>query len=171
MTPALDPPAHPASRPAVSRMHAEASARPPEAVPFAAALLVGVALGVVFAQSEVASWFRIQEMFRFQSVHLYGTIASAIATAGVSTALLRRADVRRRTGGPLADAPKVWGDRRGVRYWLGGTVFGLGWGLLGACPGPIYALIGGGATVFVAALAAALAGARLYGALRHRLPH
>ena len=142
-----------------------------EAVPLAAALLVGVALGVVFVQSEVASWFRIQEMFRFQSVHLYGIIGSAIATAIGSTALLRRLNVRGRTGEPLQSPVKVWGERRGARYWLGGSLFGLGWGLLGACPGPLYALIGGGATVLVVALGAALLGARTYAALRPRLPH
>ena len=166
--PVLDPPRLAAHRLPAIRPRSE---EPPESVPLVAALLVGVGLGVVFVQSEVASWFRIQEMFRFQSVHLYGTIASAIATAAGSTALLRRLGVRRRTGEPLASAPKVCGDRHGARYWLGGTVFGLGWGLLGACPGPIYALIGGGATVVVAALAASLVGARLYAALRHRLPH
>ena len=166
--PVLDPPRPAVRRPSPARPQPE---RPAEAVPLVAALLVGVGLGVVFVQSEVASWFRIQEMFRFQSVHMYGTIATAIATAIAVPALLRHLGVRRRTGGPLVSEPKVWGDRRGARYWLGGSVFGLGWGLLGACPGPIYALIGGGATVIVAALAASLVGARLYAALRHRLPH
>lgn len=142
-----------------------------ETVPLAAALLAGVALGVVFVQSEVASWFRIQEMFRFQSLHLFGIIGSAVATAMLSTAGLRRLGARRRTGEALAPPPKAWGEHRGARYWLGGGLFGLGWGLLGACPGPLYALLGGGATCLLVALAAALFGARTYAALRPRLPH
>lgn len=143
----------------------------PPGVPLLAALAIGTALGVVFVQSEVASWFRIQEMFRFQSIHLYGIIGSAVATAIATTAALRRLGVRRRDGSALRDAPKVWGASHGARYWIGGGLFGLGWGLLGACPGPVYALIGGGATVFVVALAAALLGARLYASLRPHLPH
>lgn len=140
-------------------------------VPAAAALSVGVALGVVFLQSEVASWYRIQEMFRFQSLHMYGIIGSAIATASLSTWVLRRAGVQSRAGHPLAAPPKEWGDRGGARYWLGGLVFGLGWGLLGACPGPLYALIGGGAWPLTLALASALLGAVAYDRLRSRLPH
>jgi uncharacterized membrane protein YedE/YeeE len=136
-------------------------------------LLAGVYLGVVFVQSEVVSWFRIQEMFRFQSVHLYGIIGSAVAVAAASLWLIRRLDVRTLHGEPIGPAPKQWGDSRvpGARYWLGGTLFGLGWALIGACPGPIFALLGGGVTVIVVALVAALAGTWAYAALRAHLPH
>jgi uncharacterized protein len=131
--------------------------------------LLGVVFGVVLTKSEVVSWFRIQEMFRFQSFHMYGVIGSALAVAATSVALIRRLKVRALTGEEVAFAPRELGTGR--RYWIGGTVFGLGWALTGACPGPLVALIGSGATVFVVAILAAVAGTWLYGALRPHLPH
>jgi|SRR3989442_11103794 len=131
--------------------------------------LLGVVFGLVLTKSEVVSWFRIQEMFRFQSFHMYGVIGSAIAVAATSVALIRRLKVRALTGEEIAIAPKGFGTGR--RYWIGGTVFGLGWALTGACPGPLVALIGSGATVFVMAVLAAVAGTWLYGFLRPHLPH
>ncbi len=135
--------------------------------------LLGAYLGVLFMQGEVLSWFRIQEMFRFQSFHMYGIIGSAVAVGMFSLALIRRLDLRTVRGEPIRVPPKLWGDSRipGARYWIGGTIFGLGWGLLGACPGPIFALLGGGVTVMVVPLVAALAGTWTYSAIRHRLPH
>ena len=132
-------------------------------------VLLGIVFGVVLTKSEVVSWFRIQEMFRFQSFHMYGVIGSALAVAAISIALMRRLRVRTLTGEAIAIAPKAFGTGR--RYWIGGTVFGLGWALTGACPGPLVALIGSGATVFVVAVLAAVAGTWLYGALRPRLAH
>jgi uncharacterized membrane protein YedE/YeeE len=132
-------------------------------------VLLGIVFGVVLTKSEVVSWFRIQEMFRFQSFHMYGVIGSALAVAAISVALIRRLDLRALTGAEIAIAPKEFGTGR--RYWIGGTVFGLGWSLTGACPGPLVALIGSGATVFVVAVLAAVAGTWLYGVLRPRLPH
>ena len=131
--------------------------------------LLGIAFGVLLTKSEVVSWFRIQEMFRFQSFHMYGVIGSAVAVAATSVALIRRLKVRALTGEAIAIAPKAFGTGR--RYWIGGTVFGLGWALTGACPGPLVALIGSGATVFVMAVLAAVAGTWLYGFLRPHLPH
>ena len=131
---------------------------------------VGVLLGVVFVKSEVLSWYRIQEMFRFQSGHMYLVIASAVAVATLSIQLLRWRGLRTLAGQAIAIQPKEM-TPRGARYWLGGTVFGLGWGLLGACPGPIFALIGAGVTSMSVALLSALAGTWLYGALQTRLPH
>lgn len=133
-------------------------------------LLIGVVFGVVLVKAEVISWFRIQEMFRFQSFHMYGIIGSAVAVGALSVGLIRRVGARGPHGGRVDVAPK---ESRGLNrhYWLGGTVFGLGWALTGACPGPIYALIGSGATVFVVVLAAALLGTWTYAALRPRLPH
>ncbi len=135
--------------------------------------VLGAALGLVFTQSQVISWFRIYEMFRFESFHMYGVIGSAVATAALSLWALRRWGVTTLSGAPIEVQPKAWGDSRlpGARYWLGGITFGLGWALLGACPGPLVALLGGGVTVMVAALVAALAGTWAYAALRTVLPH
>jgi uncharacterized protein len=136
-------------------------------------LALGTYLGVLFMQGEVLSWFRIQEMFRFQAFHMYGVIGSAVAVGAVSLALIRRFDLRTVRGEPIRVPPKLWGDGRipGARYWIGGTFFGLGWGLLGACPGPIFALLGSGVTVMVVGLGAALVGTWTYAALRDYLPH
>ncbi|MBI3402432.1 MAG: YeeE/YedE family protein [Acidobacteria bacterium] len=120
-------------------------------------------------EAEVISWFRIQEMFRFDAFHMYGIIGSAVAVAGLSLLAIAKLGLRAPDGSPLALAPKRLGT--GVRYLAGGTIFGLGWALTGACPGPLVALIGGGVPVMVVALAGALAGTWLYGLLRPRLPH
>ena len=132
-------------------------------------LLLGAAFGVVLTKSEVLSWFRIQEMFRFQSPRMYEIIASAILAAAVSVALIKRLEARTMGGEPIAIPPKKLGY--GARYALGGTIFGLGWALTGACPGPLFALVGNGVTVMAAAIVSALAGTWLYGVLRPRLPH
>ncbi len=129
----------------------------------------GALLGIVFVKSEVLTWYRIQEMFRFQSAHMYLVIASAIAVASTGVQLIKRVGWRDLDGEPITTSPKQM-TPRGARYWMGGTVFGLGWGLLGACPGPIFALIGAGATSLIVALASAMAGTWLYGALESRLP-
>jgi uncharacterized membrane protein YedE/YeeE len=132
-------------------------------------VLLGIVFGTVLTKAEVISWFRIQEMFRFQSFYMYGVIASALAVAATSLALIRRFGVRTLAGEEITVAPKVFGTGR--RYWIGGTVFGLGWALTGACPGPLVALIGSGATVYVVSFLAAVAGTWLYGVLRPYLPH
>ncbi|TVR60732.1 MAG: YeeE/YedE family protein [Gemmatimonadales bacterium] len=136
-------------------------------------LLIGMYLGIIFVQSEVVSWFRIQEMFRFQSFHMYGIIGMAVAVAAVSVQIIKRMGLTSATGEPIKLSPKQWGDSRipGARYWIGGTLFGIGWALLGACPGPIFALLGGGVSVLVVALLGALAGTWAYSALRSKLPH
>lgn len=132
-------------------------------------LLLGAWFGIVLIQSEVSSWYRIQEMFRFQSPRMYLIIASAIATAFVSLQLIRRLGIKTITGEPIAAPPKVMG--RGIRYAAGGTMFGMGWALVGACPGPLFALAGHGLTVLTVAIISALAGTWLYAILRPRLPH
>jgi hypothetical protein len=132
-------------------------------------LLLGVCFGIVLTKSEVVSWFRIQEMFRFQSPRMYEIIASAVVVAAVSVALIKRLGVKTASGEPIAIPPKRLG--LGVRYAVGGTLFGLGWALAGACPGPLFALVGSGVTVMVAAIVSALAGTWLYGFLRPKLPH
>ncbi|MEX2399221.1 MAG: DUF6691 family protein [Rhodothermales bacterium] len=132
-------------------------------------LVIGIGFGIVLVRSEVVSWFRIQEMFRFQSFHMYGIIGSAVMVAALSIQIIKRMGLKTVAGEPIAISPKEWG--KGTRYWLGGTIFGLGWALLGACPGPIFALLGSGITVMVVALVSALAGTWTYAALRPRLPH
>jgi len=130
-------------------------------------LVVGVVFGFVLTKSEAISWFRIQEMFRFQSVHMYGLILSAVLVGMLSIYLIKRFRVRTLTGEPIIIEPKVfhWGNV------IGGVIFGLGWAMTGACPGPLYALVGAGVYVMVVGLLAAIAGTWVYGLLRDRLPH
>jgi uncharacterized membrane protein YedE/YeeE len=129
----------------------------------------GALLGILFVKSEVLSWYRIQEMFRFQSLHMYLIIASALVVAAGGVQVIQRFGLRSLEGQAIA-IPQKEMTRRGTRYWLGGTVFGLGWALLGACPGPIFALIGVGVTSMSVALISALAGTWCYGVLQSRLP-
>ena len=131
--------------------------------------LLGCGFGAVLMEAEVISWFRIQEMFRFDAFHMYGIIGSAVVVAGVSLLVIKKLELRDAEGQPLALAPKAVGT--GVRYIAGGTIFGLGWALTGACPGPLVALVGGGVPVMIVALASALAGTWVYGFLRPHLPH
>ena len=114
--------------------------------------LLGLYLGIVFTRSEVVSWFRIQEMFRFQSFHMYGIIGSAVLVGAIGVALIKRLEARSVTGRAMEMDPA---GKPGPQHILGGTTFGLGWGLLGACPGPLYVLIGNGVTVMIVALASA----------------
>lgn len=132
-------------------------------------LLLGTFFGVLLVKSEAISWFRIQEMFRFQSIHMYGILGSAVVVAGISLALLKRFGIKTAFGEAANIPPRDW--ERGRAQLFGGTIFGLGWALLGACPGPLYALIGSGVTVIVVALVSAVAGVWAYGYLRPRLPH
>jgi uncharacterized membrane protein YedE/YeeE len=129
----------------------------------------GVAFGFVLTRAEVISWFRIQEMFRFQSFHMYGIIASAILVAAASLEILKRTRAQALDGTPIALAPKQLG--RGYRYAVGGTIFGIGWALTGACPGPLFALLGSGISVMVVPILSAIAGTWAYGYLRPQLPH
>jgi uncharacterized membrane protein YedE/YeeE len=123
----------------------------------------------VLTKSEVLSWFRIQEMFRFQSLRMYGIIGSAVVTAAVSVALIKRLQLKSASGEVISIPPKQVGT--GVRYAVGGIIFGLAWALTGACPGPLFALIGAGVPVMVVAVLSALLGTWIYGWLRPKLPH
>ena len=131
--------------------------------------LLGGVFGMIIVEAEAISWFRIQEMFRFQSFHMYGVIATAVLTAGVSLIAIRWLGLRGRDGVPIGLPPKTVGA--GTRYVAGGTIFGIGWALTGACPGPLIALVGAGTTVMLVAVMSALAGTWTYGKLRPRLPH
>jgi hypothetical protein len=131
--------------------------------------LIGSAFGVIIVESEVISWFRIQEMFRFDAFHMYGIIGTAVLTGAISLLTIKRLGLRGRDGEPLGFTPKVLGT--GARYLAGGTVFGLGWALTGACPGPLVALVGAGTPVMLVAFLSALGGTWTYGRLRPKLPH
>jgi uncharacterized membrane protein YedE/YeeE len=119
-------------------------------------------------KSEAVSWFRIQEMFRFQSFHMYGIIGTAVILGVIITALIKRNEVRTVEGSRITFSPKQMSI---TRYLLGGIIFGLGWALSGACPGPMYTLVGAGIPVFLVVIASAVLGTMVYGALRSKLPH
>jgi len=131
-------------------------------------LFTGLAFGFITIKSEIASWYRIQEMFRFDSFHMYGVIGSAIPVAALGLWLLRRREQRSLNGERISIPPK---DRGFVRYAAGGTLFGLGWALAGACPGPMLALAGAGWWPILIVLAGAVLGTYVYGLVRTRLPH
>jgi uncharacterized protein len=161
---------HTSARP--SERHGEGApssgAAPINPLGFLIYLALGTFLGFVFVLSEVVSWYRIQEMFRFQDPHMYGVIGAAVVVAFLSVTLIRRFSLRAVGGERIVIEPK---DPRWRRALFGGSVFGLGWALTGACPGPIAALIGAGLPGYVVVLAGALLGAILYAKARHRLPH
>jgi uncharacterized protein len=131
-------------------------------------LMAGLYFGFVLTKAEVVSWYRIQEMFRFQSFHMYGVIGSAVVVGMVSLWLIRRFHLRAMNGEEMRTNPKA---TTYVRYVVGGTIFGLGWALTGACPGPIATLIGSGSSIFLVVLLSAVAGTWVYGWLRPKLPH
>nr|WP_221284314.1 DUF6691 family protein [Deinococcus humi] len=131
-------------------------------------LLAGLYFGVVLVKSEAASWYRIQEMFRFESFHMFGLIGSAVLTGMVATLLLRRSGLNSRDGQTIRVTDKEKGWRR---YVFGGLTFGVGWGLAGVCPGPIFTLLGAGIWPMLLVLAFALLGTYLYGTFKDRLPH
>lgn len=131
---------------------------------------LGIFLGTLFLKSEVASWFRIQEMFRFQAIHMYGVIGSAVAVGALSVALLKRMRARTVRGDEI-EFPVSSEALPRSNHIVGGTLFGLGWGLVGACPGPLFALVGSGLPAMLVALVAAVAGAWTYGLLKPALPH
>ena len=130
-------------------------------------LIVGVLFGIVFVKAEVISWFRIQEMFRIQSFHMYGIIGSAVLIGALSVWLIKTFKIKTIHGEEITFSDKKF--NRGQIY--GGLTFGLGWGLTGACPGPLFAQIGVGATVVIVPLLSAIAGTWVYGRFREQLPH
>ncbi len=130
-------------------------------------LIVGVLFGIVFIKAEIVSWFRIQEMFRLDSFHMYGVIGSAVAVGLVSIQLIKRFGVKTMDGERVYIPDKSFDQ--GQIY--GGLMFGLGWAITGACPGPLFAQIGSGFLAVVVTLLSAIAGTWTYGAVRSRLPH
>ncbi len=131
--------------------------------------LTGIVFGFILVKSEVVSWFRIQEMFYFDSIHMYGVIGTAIVTGLIATFLIKKLKIRDVEGNEISIKEKDNTVTR--RYIIGGSVFGIGWGLTGACPGPLYALIGSGYLIFIVPLVSAILGAAAYGLLQQKLPH
>jgi uncharacterized protein len=130
-------------------------------------LVVGLGFGIVFVKAEIISWFRIQEMFRLQSFHMYGVIGSAVVVGIISVWLIKKFKVKTIYGEQIELHPKTF--NKGQVY--GGLLFGLGWAITGACPGPLFATIGTGATVIAVTLLSAIAGTWVYGYFREKLPH
>ena len=131
-------------------------------------LLVGIFFGIVLVKSEAVSWYRIYEMFKFQSFHMYGIIGSAVILGAISIWVLKKAKLKSTEGKEIYLPPK---DKSFVRYILGGSIFGLGWALAGACPGPMYILLGTGVFSMLIVIGAAILGTFAYGFVRGRLPH
>jgi uncharacterized membrane protein YedE/YeeE len=130
-------------------------------------LLAGIFFGFLLIKSEVISWFRIQEMFRFQSFHMFGIIGSAIMVGMLSIFLIKKFKLKTINREPIVIVPKKF--NKGMIY--GGLLFGFGWAITGACPGPLFAQIGSGATVVIVTLLSAIAGTWTYGKFKERLPH
>jgi uncharacterized membrane protein YedE/YeeE len=131
-------------------------------------ILVGFLFGIVLTKCEAVSWYRIYEMFQFQSFHMYGIIGVAIATGVIGIQIIKRKKLKDIDGFEIEILDKEKGS---IRYWIGGLFFGLGWALVGACPGPIFILIGAGFMSVGFILIGALLGTFLYGVLKDKLPH
>jgi len=132
------------------------------------ALLIGIFLGIIFMKAEVLSWFRIQEMFAFQSFHMYGIIGSAIAVGALSVWIIRKLEAKSIEGNRIELNDKAPNYKSA---FIGGSIFGLGWAMTGACPGPMYALVGSGTTVLLISIVMGILGVLAYAALRSKLPH
>jgi uncharacterized membrane protein YedE/YeeE len=130
-------------------------------------LIVGISFGFIFVKAEIVSWFRIQEMFRFQSFHMYGVIGSAVIVGMISVWIIKKFKIKSIQGEPIIIQDKTF--NKGQIY--GALIFGFGWALTGACPGPLFAQIGTGATVISITLLSAILGTWVYGYFRDKLPH
>jgi uncharacterized membrane protein YedE/YeeE len=131
-------------------------------------LIIGIFFGIIMFKSEAASWFRIYEMFQFGSFHMYGIIGSALALGVIGIQLIKKMKIRTLDGSEMSLKPK---DKGITRYLAGGIIFGLGWALAGACPGPMYVLAGAGYGSILIVIFGAIAGTFLYGLIKGKLPH
>ena len=131
-------------------------------------LAIGTFFGIVMFKTEAASWFRIYEMFRFESFHMYGLIGTALLSGILIVQFMKRREVKHIDGDPIMFVPK---ERSFYRYMLGGIIFGLGWALAGACPGPMFTLLGAGNLSLLLVIGGAVAGTFSYGLVRNKLPH
>ncbi len=130
-------------------------------------VLTGALLGIIFVKAEIISWYRIQEMFRMQSFHMYGVIGSAVIVAAISIFIIKKFNIKTIYGEKIEFTPKPF--QKG--QIIGGLLFGLGWAITGACPGPLFTQIGTGSTVIIITLLTALFGTWFYGFIREKLPH
>lgn len=131
-------------------------------------LIIGTFFGIVMYKSEAASWFRIYEMFKFQSIHMYGLMGSALVVGTIIVQYIKRKNVKDVHGNPIVITDK---DKSIPRYLIGGILFGLGWALAGACPGPMFVLTGAGYFPILVVIAGAIVGTWIYGMVKNRLPH
>ena len=131
-------------------------------------LVIGIFFGIIMFKSEAASWFRIYEMFQFGSFHMYGIIGSALVLGIIGVQIIKRKNIKPIDGSKMSLNPK---EKSVTRYILGGIIFGLGWALAGACPGPMYVLAGAGYLSILIVIFGALAGTFVYGVVKDRLPH
>ncbi|MCB9245240.1 MAG: YeeE/YedE family protein [Flavobacteriales bacterium] len=131
-------------------------------------LAVGILFGIILSKAEVISWFRIYEMFRFKSFHMYGVIGSAVAVGIILVQLIKRRKIKTFNGEQIIIHPKQMSV---PRYLFGGIIFGLGWALVGACPGPMFVMLGRGITVMLIVILSGILGTLVYGMLRDKLPH
>jgi len=131
-------------------------------------IIAGILFGIIMTKSEAVSWYRIQEMFRFQSFHMYGIIGTAVVLGVIAVFLIKKFKARDIAGNPIVFRDK---DKAYVKYLLGGVIFGLGWALTGACPGPMFVNLGSGYAGMAVVILGALLGTYLYGAVKSKLPH
>jgi hypothetical protein len=131
-------------------------------------LLIGILFGIIMTKSEAISWYRIQEMFRFQAFHMYGIIGSALVVGVIMVQTIKYLRIKNLDGREIIFRPKKFSI---PRYLFGGILFGFGWALTGACPGPMYTLVGNGFLVFIVVILSAMLGTYVYGLLRKYLPH
>ena len=131
-------------------------------------LVIGIFFGIIMFKSEAASWFRIYEMFQFGSFHMYGIIGSALVLGIIGIQVIKRKNIKPLNGSEMSLKPK---NKSLIRYLVGGIIFGLGWALAGACPGPMYVLAGAGYASILVVIFGAIAGTFLYGLIKEKLPH
>jgi uncharacterized protein len=129
--------------------------------------LVGIFFGIIFVKAEIISWFRMQELFRLQSFHMWGVIGTAIAVGMLSIQIIKRFNIKTLSGETIVFPEKKF-DKGTI---IGGLMFGIGWAITGACPGPLFAQLGTGVLVIVVTILSAIAGTWVYGALKNKLPH
>ena len=131
-------------------------------------LLLGIIFGIIMAKAEIISWYRIFEMFRFESFHMYGVIGSAVTIGTLAVAIIKKYNIQTIYGDQISLNPK---EKSISRYIFGGIIFGVGWAMTGACPGPLFVLLGYGVYPILIVIVGALLGTTLYGIIKHKLPH
>ncbi|MCG8330194.1 MAG: YeeE/YedE family protein [Chitinophagales bacterium] len=130
--------------------------------------IVGILFGIIMTKSEAISWFRIHEMFRFESFHMYGIIGTAVVLGAIMVAIMKKTGVKNLDGSPITYKPMQLNIKRHI---IAGTIFGLGWALVGCCPGPMYVLLGNGYLIMLVVLLGAILGTYAYGVIMDKLPH